>query len=140
MEREKFIGKIWEPACGAGNISEILKSRGYEVRSTDLYDHGYGETGIDFMEAYQGINTLTEETDYANIVTNPPFSFNDKKKVEDFVEHALEVASRKVAIFAKLAFLEGKARRERLFNRKMLKNIYVFSNRVTFNGKSGGGE
>lgn len=41
---------IWEPACGCGNISKVLESQKYDVISTDLYDRGYGKSGIDFLQ------------------------------------------------------------------------------------------
>ena len=44
-----FNKPIWECSCGEGHLSERLKSFGYEVRSTDLIDRGYGEGGIDFL-------------------------------------------------------------------------------------------
>ena len=40
--------KIWECSAGQGHLSERLIELGYEVRSTDLIDRGYGEGGIDF--------------------------------------------------------------------------------------------
>ena len=33
---------IWECACGQGHLSEVLKANGYNVKSTDLIDRGYG--------------------------------------------------------------------------------------------------
>ena len=41
LQREKFDGDIWEPACGDGAISKLLKLQGYEVYSSDLVDRGY---------------------------------------------------------------------------------------------------
>jgi hypothetical protein len=49
---EKFDGPIWEPACGAGDMSRELAAGGYEVISTDLVDRGYGEARIDFLMDY----------------------------------------------------------------------------------------
>ena len=33
---------VWECACGQGHLSEVLKDNGYNVKSTDLVDRGYG--------------------------------------------------------------------------------------------------
>ena len=33
---------VWECACGQGHLSEVLKNNGYNVKSTDLIDRGYG--------------------------------------------------------------------------------------------------
>ena len=40
---EQFEGRILEPSCGEGHMSEVLKKAGYEVVSRDLVDRGYGE-------------------------------------------------------------------------------------------------
>lgn len=119
LARETFSGLIWEPACGDGAISKKLKSHGYDVFSSDLYDRGYGVTGMDFLRQTTKV--------VPNIITNPPFKLGTK-----FTEHALNCVTEKVAIFNKLTFLEGKERRDRLFSRKMLKTVYVFSERVPF--------
>ena len=61
-----------------------------------------------------------------DIITNPPYS-----KAMEFVEHALEIVEdgRKVAMFLKIQFLEGKARRA-LFDKFPPKTIYVSSSRL----------
>lgn len=63
LGRESFLGSISEPCCGSGEMSEVLKETGLPVRSSDLYDRGYGYPGIDFLDA-------TSKVD--NIITNPP--------------------------------------------------------------------
>lgn len=37
LEKESFSNNIWECACGEGHLSKVLVSKGYSVRSTDLY-------------------------------------------------------------------------------------------------------
>lgn len=37
--------KVWECSAGEGHLSERLIELGYEVRSTDLIDRGYGQGG-----------------------------------------------------------------------------------------------
>lgn len=61
-----------------------------------------------------------------DIITNPPYKYGEK-----FVERALELVSdgRKVAMFLKLQFLEGKARKE-LFQKYPPKTVYVSSSRL----------
>jgi len=41
---------LWEVSCGEGHLSERLKQYGYNVKSTDLIDRGYGVGGIDFLK------------------------------------------------------------------------------------------
>jgi hypothetical protein len=107
LELEKFTPYVWECACGGGHISEVLKAHGYKVKSSDLYDRGYeGTEIIDFFEVVKGDLWLDCPRD---IITNPPYKY-----AREFVEHALELIpiGNKVAMFLKIQFLEGKARRK----------------------------
>lgn len=125
LNNEYFLGPIWEPACGEGHISKVLESHGYTVRSTDLIDRRYGTGGIDFLNAGQ-------DRWNGSIITNPPYKF-----AKEFVEQALSIVDKgyKVAMFVKLTFLEGQARRE-LFKKYPPKTIYVSSARLEC-GKNG---
>lgn len=125
LEQENFARYVWEPACGEGHISKVLKSNGYIVRSTDLIFRGYGEGGVDFLS--QGRDPVRPD-----IITNPPYKY-----AREFVEHALDISAdgTKIAMFLKLTFLEGKGRRE-LFKRHPPKTIYVSSARLQC-GKNG---
>lgn len=125
LDQERFSQKIWEPACGEGHISKVLCDRGYDVKSTDLIDRGYGIGNMDFL------NIKECEADF-DIITNPPYKF-----AKEFVEHALDLVShgRKVAMFLKLTFLEGKSRRD-LFRCNPPLTVYVSSSRLQC-GKNG---
>ena len=109
---------LWEVSCGEGHLSERLKQYGYNVKSTDLIDRGYGVGGIDFLKC-------TDKFD-GDIITNPPYKYGLQ-----FIEHGLELIpdGRKVFMFLKLTFLEGKKRRE-LFDSGCLKTLYVSSSRI----------
>jgi hypothetical protein len=50
IDNEKFKGDIWESACGNGAMSDVLEQTGRGVISSDLFDRGYGEAGVDFLE------------------------------------------------------------------------------------------
>jgi hypothetical protein len=93
IENEKFDGEIWECACGDGTMSRVLEKTGQPVRSSDLYDRGFGDVGVDFQNA-------TSAAD--NIVTNPSYNC-----AESFVASGLKLARRKLALLLRLAFLEG---------------------------------
>ena len=116
LKVETFEDPIWEPACGDGAISKVLEAHDYTVFSTDLVDRGYGKSGVDFLMEW----TMRAP----NIVTNPPF-----KLAQTFVETALRLTTRKVAILARLAWLEGSARRK-LFQATLLARVWVFSKRL----------
>ena len=118
LDRESFDPYVWECACGKGHLSEVLKKRGYIVRSTDLVDRGYGEGGVDFLQ--------TTEKHNGDIITNPPYKY-----AQQFVEHAMQIIpeGQRVAMFLKLTFLESQNRRE-LFDRYPPEHIYVSSSRI----------
>lgn len=120
LEREYFSHWIWEPACGGGHISEILRQHGFYVRSTDIVDRGYvHQSGcINFLESM--------ERDPFDIITNPPYKY-----AAEFAEHALDLAvhNGEVAMFLKLTFLEG-AKRKALFDKYPPRIIYIFRNRI----------
>ena len=124
LKRESFSKYVWECACGEGHLSNVLSEHNHNVRSSDIVDRGYpGTEIIDFLK----ITKKDIYTDYSrDIITNPPYKY-----AKEFVEHALDISSDtvKVAMFLKLTFLEGQARRE-LFEKYPPKTIYVFSKRM----------
>ena len=120
LDRERFTGRIWEPACGSGEMSKVIEGYGYDVESTDLYDRGYGEAGRDFT-----FETSLPPNVNA-IVTNPPF-----KLAEQFVERAIMLQPDKFALFLRLSFIEGQARYRRIFRNHAPARIWAFPARVT---------
>jgi hypothetical protein len=99
-------------------MSNVLESFSTNVRSSDLYDRGFGETGVDFR---------TQDVDFDNIVTNPPFN-----AAEEFVHSGIKNARRKLALLLRLAFLEGASRQRTIFARNPPSRVWVFSERITF--------
>lgn len=81
-------------------MARVFDEAGKLGKATDLINRGYG-TVEDFL--------LNAEPYHNDIVTNPPF-----KLAQKFIEHALYKidTGRKVCMFLKLLFLEGKARKE----------------------------
>jgi hypothetical protein len=136
MSREKFEGRVWEPAAGAGDMSQVIEKYNFNVLSTDIKYRGFGsEKSVDF------INTDFYPDLIENVITNPPFKY-----AKEFVLTAKKVATKKIAMFLKLVFLEGQRRQEMLMDTEFpLARIYVFSKRVNLyretldgKGKSGG--
>ena len=118
IDNEKFSGDIWESACGNGAMSRVLLDTGSPVSSSDLYNRGFGDIGIDF---------LTADRRADNIVTNPPYN-----SAEGFVATALKNANKKFALLLRLAFLEGANRAQTIFSRNPPNRVWVFSERITF--------
>lgn len=93
----------WECACGDGALSKELMRLGYTVsKNTDLFDRGYGEIGVDFLEC-------TDVFD-GNILTNPPFTLLD-----DFITKGLELANNKLYIFGRIQTIESVRRWNNIF-------------------------
>ena len=117
-DNEEFEGEIWESACGDGAMSMVLEKTGCPVRSSDLFNRGYGDAGIDFLSP-----KITSD----NIVTNPPYNC-----AEGFVASGVKNARRKFALLLRLAFLEGSNRANTIFSKCPPSRVWVFSERITF--------
>ena len=117
-QMETFSENIWEPACGMGHLSEVFKKHGYNVRSSDLIDRGYGD-----VQDFLGMDVQQWDGD---IITNPPYKY-----ALDFIYKDLSIipTGKKVAMFLKVQFLEGKERRL-LFNSAPPHFVYVSSSRI----------
>lgn len=117
IEKELFVGPIWDPACGTGNIPKTLNRNGYNCIGTDLVDRGYGDGPSDFL-----MSNVTA----CNIVSNPPYHI-----AEAFVTHALSSARCKVAMLLRTGFLEGRGRYQRLYKDNPPQRIWQFSPRIS---------
>lgn len=118
LEKETFSPRVWEPACGEKHLAKVFEAHGYEVRSSDIVDR-CGNEVFDFLD-------MTNTDWDGDIITNPPYKF-----ATEFVYKALSIIpeGRKVAMFLKLQFLEGKERRE-LFRIAPPRTVYVASSRL----------
>jgi hypothetical protein len=87
-------------------------------RSSDLFRRGYGDHGIDFLNARQ-------TTD--NIITNPPYN-----SAEGFVRNGTRLAKHKFALLLRLAVLEAANRANTIFSKLPPSRVWVFSERITF--------
>lgn len=121
LQVEPELDSIWECACGEGHLAKVFEKASKLSVATDKVYRGYGNlNSIDF---------LTWDDDYCyngDIVTNPPYKY-----AKEFIEKALQFVQgrRKVCMFLKVTFLEGKARKE-FFKKYPPKTIYVCSGRI----------
>ena len=122
LEREKFVGEVWECACGDGAMSKVIERYGYPCKSTDLIDRGFGESGVDFLHS-------TYRTD--NIMTNPPFKLGNQ-----FIHQALTHASKKIALLLRLNYLETQTLKK-FFVKCPFARLYVCSERIPFVSNDG---
>ena len=118
IQNERFEGDIWEPACGDGSMARVLETTGCKVIATDLFNRGYGKSGVDFLKPDRTVD---------NIVTNPPYN-----SAEGFVISGVGHSKRKFALLLRLAFLEGANRAKNIFSKIPPSRVWVFSERITF--------
>jgi len=119
LDVSKISGaSFYEPCCGQGHISKVLKEYfpNADHFASDLVDRGYGTGSIDFLRT-----PIASDVDW--IITNPPFTI-----AKEFVDTSLKLTNVGVAMFLKIQFLEGKARKD-WFQQTPLKYVYVFSSR-----------
>lgn len=133
LQEELFSRNIWECANGQGHLAKVFEKHGFNVRKSDLIRRTEGVEILDFL------SPDNSEKWCGDIITNPPYKF-----AVDFVRKALSLVEdgRKVAMFLKVQFLEGKERKK-LFQEYPPKVIYVSSSRILcakngcFNHKDG---
>lgn len=92
---------IWEPACGDGAISDVLKDYFPRVISSDLRETGYQDFIFDFANGDQ-------KTQYDAIITNPPFNL-----AETFIRRSLKQTNH-VALLLKTQYWHA-SKRTKLF-------------------------
>lgn len=120
LKYEKFNKNIWEPACGEGNLSKVLKEYGYNVYSTDLIDRGYQDKQLNFLES--------SEKFQGDIITNSPFKYTNEFILKSL--ESIETGS-KVAMFLKVSYLTGKKRYKEIYSKFPPTKIYVYSTRIS---------
>lgn len=92
-----------EPACGRGDMAQVLRSYFRKIEASDIHEYGYG-VKRDFTQS------LVETNSVDWVITNPPF-----RLAEDFLMKGLAVARRGVALLTRTVFIESIGRYERVF-------------------------
>ena len=116
---ERFTGGCWDPACGGGTIPRTLNGLGVDCVGSDIVDRGYGSQ-MDFLAV-----TTRALPGLTSIVSNPPYGI-----IVPWIEKALSLTTDRVAILARLALLEGRARRD-FFTKTPLARVHVSSRRIS---------
>ena len=89
--------RIWECACGKGNLRTAFKQKGFKVIATDILQ------GVDFLK-YPYHSKVGHKFDC--VITNPPYSLKG-----EFLGKCFEIG-KPFALLMPLTTLEGKARHE----------------------------
>lgn len=113
LDNEDFQGLILEPASGMNAIVNVLIAR---KKLVAYYDLNYGLLKYNFFDDNYPVD---------NIITNPPYA---RGKPRAFIEHSLQIASKKVAMLLRLSYMEGQSR-VKFFNNTPLKVVYVLTER-----------
>lgn len=113
------LWRVWEPACGKGNLAKELIDKGYYTTATDIM------TGEDFMDFTLGM----EEWDC--IITNPPFSIKEK-----FLARCYEL-EKPFALLMPITTFDSRVRR-RLFHKHGIQLILP-NGRISFETPNGKG-
>ncbi len=110
---------FWEPACGDGNLANVLLENNCEVYQSDIYSYNDDHEVLNFLEC----NKPKSQT---NIITNPPYKIGQK-----FIEKSLSLidSGYKAAFLMRIQFLESKGRHE-FFKKHPPKFVYVHSSRI----------
>lgn len=115
---ETFSPHIWEPCAGLGHIADTLRSRGYNVRESDILTRGRDIEQLDFL-------SCDEQFD-GDIVTNPPF-----KIATPIIRKALETVTygHRVAMWLRILYLES-MERKKLFEEYPPVKVWISSKRI----------
>ena len=105
VEKETSVENMTalEPACGRGYMSQTLREYFANVDAADVHDYGLGAVS-DFLQCSYPADS------YDWVITNPPF-----RLAEDFVQRALPIARRGVAMLVRTVFIESVGRYNRVF-------------------------
>lgn len=125
MLRDGIINRqddIYEPCCGAGAITDVLESLGFEkVKASDIQT-------ADYIKGQKGVDVYTIADDACNVViTNPPY---DRMTKDNMLAEFLRISRQKVVLLLNIFYLSSRERKEML-EHSHLRHIYIHSDRVT---------
>jgi hypothetical protein len=105
LGRDYDFGTVWDPCCGLGHMSEVLKEYADPVFASDIYDYGYEQDDvIDFLDA----RSYRHSPDW--VIGNSPYKF-----ALEFALQGLQVARKGVAFLNRIYFNSSKERYYKLF-------------------------
>jgi len=114
---------FFEPCNGKGNISKVLEDYGIFMTTNELFkEHGKSDYNEDFLNPNKDVANKWE---FDIIVSNPPY-----KIATEFVNEGFNYAKEQYHLL-RINFLEGQKRYETLMSKGHLKNIYLFTKRIS---------
>lgn len=131
LAEENYLQKfdrIDEPACGEGDMAEVIRGHSHDVRATDLIYRGYGKGDVDFLN-------INFKPSARCLITNPPFADNDKNPLAaPFIEQAHRLRYEYIGMILKSNYWNTQ-NRINLFRKFKPVRIYPYSWRIDFTGK-----
>lgn len=120
FQLEEFVGTVWDPACGSGRIVEQAQKASLPAFGTDIVRRS------DFCQSQMDFLDRPSTPEFANIVTNPPFSH-----AEDFVREAIRITpvGGKIAVILPLVWVSGFSSKRDWLPHSPLKTLYPISPR-----------
>jgi hypothetical protein len=116
----KVPNAVYEPACGAGAIVNILRAEGHTVHASDLVDRGCPDSSVsNFLEQTKPIPGVDV------CLTNPPF-----KIAHEFIRKSRELYPMTIMLL-RLAFLESMKRSD-ILDAGDLSKVMLFRRRLPF--------
>lgn len=109
---------VREPCANRGYMVGPLQEAFASVDAADVHDYGAGYPIRDYL-----FGEIPDKVEWT--IKNPPF-----RLAQQFIERALRSSSRGIAVFCRMAFLEGQERHNTLFAKTPPSAILRFAERV----------
>jgi predicted RNA methylase len=126
--------RVLEPSAGKGNLVRALRDAGAEVTAIELDPVRAEALGCQCVDFLEYAAKLGPGDHFDVCVMNPPY---EKDQDLAHILAALSVAP-VVVVLARLALLEGQARRAALWDQHSLTGLMVLSARESFEGDTDG--
>jgi hypothetical protein len=133
-------GSVWEPACNRGYMARPLAEYFATVYTSDIHDYGWsGQQKVTDFLFFGSEHDLPGDAKVDWVITNPPFRLS-----EQFIRRSQSIKGlHGVAMFARIAFLEGVSRYLDLFSKtppaiiaQFTERVPIFRGRINENGSS----
>lgn len=129
---------IWDPACGGGNVLDVMRSRGHAIVGSDIIDRpkwnpltfaGGRFYRANFLKATR-FPSDPEGRRALSILCNPPYNEPEKGIAAAFVHRALNlVPFHRAAFIVPIEFLTGQTRYHELWSRFPPSHVCIYCER-----------
>lgn len=121
-------GMVWDMSCGAGNILDVAKRRGFDTVGSDIVARG-ARHPFYRQNFLTSTKWPTPRRGVLNIVNNPPFNVPPGAALS-FIEKAIDtIPFDRAAFLLPIEFLAGQERYSRLFTKHPPSHVAICSQR-----------